>query len=72
MARASVHMVTGKNVNFMANVVCTAGGGLRWLIVTSAVTIFVLPPAATDITGKSSIVTAFVWFRPIPTTYGIW
>jgi hypothetical protein len=57
VARASVHMVTGKDVNYMANVVCTAGGGFRWLLVASAVTIFVLPPVATDITGKSNTVT---------------
>jgi len=65
-------MVTGKHVNYMANVVCTAAGGLRWLLVTSAVTIFVLPPVATDITGKSNTLMVFVWLRPIPTTYGIW
>lgn len=71
MARASFHMVTGKHVNYMANVVCSVGGGLRWLVVTSAVTIFVLPPVATDITGKSNIATVFVWYRLIYTSYGI-
>lgn len=62
-------MVTGRQVNYMAFVVCTLGGGLRWLLVTSAVTVLVLPPAATDITGKSNTLTDFVLFYPICTNY---
>lgn len=53
-------MVTRKHGYYMANVVCSVGVGLRWLLVTSAVTVFVLPPVATDITGKSNTVMAFV------------
>jgi hypothetical protein len=52
VARVLFHMVAGKDVNCMANVVRCVRGGLRWLILLSVLTIFVIHPVATDITGK--------------------
>jgi hypothetical protein len=51
VARALFHMVAGKDDNCMANAVRCVRGGLRWLLL-SVLTIFVIPPVATDITGK--------------------
>jgi hypothetical protein len=51
VARVLFYMVAGKDDNCMANAVRCVRGGLRWLLL-SVLTIFVIPPVATDITGK--------------------
>lgn len=48
VARALFHMVAGKQVHCMANAVRCVRGGLLLTVLT----IFVIHPVATDITGK--------------------
>jgi hypothetical protein len=55
VARAMFYMVvTGKHDNCMAIAVRCIRAGLPWLLL-SVLTILVIPPAATDITGKCSV-----------------
>ncbi|XP_023708684.2 opioid-binding protein/cell adhesion molecule homolog isoform X2 [Cryptotermes secundus] len=50
VARSLFHMVAGKQGNWMANAVRCVRGGLRWLLLLTVLTIFVIHPVATDIT----------------------
>lgn len=64
VARALFHMVAGKQGSCMANAVRCVRGGLRWLLLLTVLTIFVIHPVATDITGK-----CFVTFISISIIY---